>query len=109
MSNQRQSRDNRQVTPEWIAEVNQALQDQGMTRLELAKKVGASSGGISHLLNGNVGTSHLVPKITQVLRINSSVPEGLDAEIMREVRLLEHSDKENILGILRSLTAKLDK
>lgn len=64
MSNQRQSRDNRQVTPEWIAEVNQALQDQGMTRLELAKKVGASSGGISHLLNGNVGTSHLVPKIT---------------------------------------------
>ena len=97
----------RQVTPEWIASVRNALKerDQGPRWLEI--EAGLAKGAATKILDGKQQTSNHVDAISKVLRlalpaVEAEAPD--EAELLAIFRGMTPEGKVHLLGLLRLLT-----
>lgn len=96
----------RQVTPEWIASVRNALKErgQGLRWLELEARL--AKGAATKILDGKQQTSNHVDAISKVLglALPAAVPETPDeSELLAIFREMTPEGKEHLLGVLRLL------
>src|ERR1044071_9736728 len=84
----------RQVTPEWIASVRNALKERGQGLRWLELEAGLAKGAATKILDGKQQTSNHVDAISKILGLTppTAVPET--------------SDEAELLAIFREMTAE---
>lgn len=96
----------RQVTPEWIATVRNALKERGQGPRWLELEAGLAKGAATKILDGKQQTSNHVDAISKVLGLTppAAVPETPDeAELLAIFREMTAEGREHLLGVLRQL------
>ena len=96
----------RQVTPEWIASVRNALQERGQGPRWLEMEAGLASGAATKILDGKQQTSNHVDAISKVLglalpAVAAEAPD--EAELLAIFREMTPQGKVHLLGLLRLL------
>lgn len=96
----------RQVTPEWIASVRNALQELGQGPRWLEMEAGLARGAATKILDGQQQTSNHVDAISKVLRlalpaVAAEAPD--EAELLAIFRGMTPEGKVHLLGLLRLL------
>src|SRR5215475_14461141 len=99
-------RTRRQVTPEWISSVRNALKEHGHGLRWLEIEAGLAKGAATKILDGEQQTSTHVDAISRVLGLAlptaiSETPE--EAELLAIFRGLTPEGKGHLLGLLRLL------
>ena len=96
----------RQVTPEWIASVRDALKGLGQGLRWLETEAGLARGAATKILDGQQQTSNHVDAISKVLRLTlaATAAETPDeAELLAIFRGMTPEGKVHLLGLLRLL------
>src|SRR5215467_7336112 len=94
----------RQVTPEWIASVRNALKERGQGLRWLELEAGLAKGAATKILDGKQQTSNHVDAISKLLGLAppAAVPETPhEAELLAIFRGMTQEGKEHLLGFLR--------
>lgn len=96
----------RQVTPEWIASVRNALKQRGEGLRWLEIEAGLARGAATKILDGKQQTSNHVDAISKVLglappAVTAEAPD--EAELLAIFRGMTPEGKVHLLGLLRLL------
>lgn len=93
MRQSRPKQAHRAVTPSWQALVEARLADQGMTRKQLAIKIGSSPAAITILLRPETKSSRLVELVSAALNIPTpDFVDERDAEVIGDMRRLRETN-----------------
>ena len=105
---QHATRTRRQVTPEWISSVRNALKEHGHGLRWLEIEAGLAKGAATKILDGEQQTSTHVDAISNVLglamSVESETPE--EAELLAIFRGMTPEGKGHLLGLLRLLAKR---
>jgi lambda repressor-like predicted transcriptional regulator len=91
--------------PEWKRLVLSAMEQQGVTRAELSRRVGVSDSAITVLFRPTTAQSRLVPQIHEVLGMSppvQSTGEADDdmAELVKLWKDLDKAERKALLGMV---------
>jgi hypothetical protein len=103
---QHATRTRRQVTPEWIISVRNALRDLGHGLRWLEIEAGLAKGAATKILDGDQQTSTHVDAISKVLGLalpTAGSETAEEAELLAIFRGMTPEGKEHLLGLLRLL------
>lgn len=93
------------VTTEWRETVLATMERQGMTQVELARKIKATQPSVSRALTGEAVYSTLIPAINKALGIQDAENAALQEWMLLYDRL-SSDDRKHVLALINSLLNK---